>query len=95
MSSLSLNLHPLKVDLIFGTVKLIWSQIGGTGLVFHFSNQFSGQKLLDRALCKLEHCHGEENNSWAKVQASFYAELHVTTLVFPNNKLWPCGMNSK
>jgi hypothetical protein len=30
------------------------------------------------ALCELEHCHGGESNRWAKVQAFFYAYLHVT-----------------
>jgi hypothetical protein len=51
------------------------------------------------APCELEHCHGVESNRWAKIQAFFYTQLHITASVFPHNKLvlnvWPCGMNSK
>jgi hypothetical protein len=39
-----------------------------------------------KAPCELEHCHGAEYIHWAKVQAFFYAQLHVTASVFPHNK---------
>jgi hypothetical protein len=54
--------------------------------VYHFSNPFLGQKFLDRVPCQLGHCHDRESNCWAKVQAFFYAQLHVTASVFPHNK---------
>jgi len=42
-----------------------------------------GQKLLDRVPCELEHFYVEESNCWAKVQALFYAQLHVTASILP------------
>jgi len=60
--------------------EVIWSQIRGIGWVFHFSNKFLGQKLL-------EQCHGGEFNCWTKVQAFLYAQLHITTSLVPYNKL--------
>jgi hypothetical protein len=37
--------------------------------------------------CELEHCHCGESNRWAKVQAFYYAQLHLTASVFPHNKI--------
>jgi hypothetical protein len=84
-----------------GRVRLyLWKQpedirikIGGTGWVFHFSNRFLGQKLLDR----------ERLVSWSIVMVEnpivgpkfrpFYTHsftFHTISLVD-----WPCGMNPK
>jgi hypothetical protein len=52
--------------------------------MFSFTDQFFGQKLLDRGLCELEDCHDEESNCWAKVQAFISAQLHITTSLFPH-----------
>jgi hypothetical protein len=30
----------------------------------------------------MEHCHGDESNRWAKVQAFFYAQIHVTSSIY-------------
>jgi hypothetical protein len=38
------------------------------------------------APCELEHCRGGESNLWAKIQALFYIQIHVTASVFPRNK---------
>jgi hypothetical protein len=35
----------------------------------------------------MERCHGGKYNRWAKVQAFFHAQLHVTASRFPYNKL--------
>jgi hypothetical protein len=34
-----------------------------------------------------EHYHGGESNRWAKVQAFFYAHLHVIVTIFPHKSL--------
>jgi hypothetical protein len=39
---------------------------------------------------ELEHFHGGESSCWAKVQAFFYAQIHVTTSLFPHNKFGYC-----
>jgi hypothetical protein len=42
--------------------------------------------------CELENCHGGESNCWAKVQALFYVQFHVTALPFVHDKLdWLFG----
>jgi adenosyl cobinamide kinase/adenosyl cobinamide phosphate guanylyltransferase len=40
--------------------------------------------------CELQHCQGGKYNHWAKVQAFFNIQLHVTTSIFPHNKLIDC-----
>jgi len=53
-----------------------------------FNNEFSGQKKLDRErlLC-WSFVYGRESHCCAKVEAFFYALLHITASVFPHNKL--------
>jgi hypothetical protein len=49
MSLISWNLHPFKADFVFGnSQKSSRAKTRVIGCVFHFSNQFFGQKLLDR-----------------------------------------------
>jgi hypothetical protein len=47
-----------------------------------------GHKLFDReCLGKWNIGHGGESNCWVKVHASSYTQLHITTSIFPHNKL--------
>jgi hypothetical protein len=48
---------------------------------------FGPETALERTPCELDHCHGGESNRWAKVQAFFNAQFHITASVFPHNKL--------
>jgi hypothetical protein len=48
--------------------------------------------LLDRVPCELEHYHGGKCNHWAKVQAFFYAQHHVSALILPYGFGWLFGL---
>jgi hypothetical protein len=78
---------PLRQTSFLEQPEVMWSQTKGKGWVLHFSNRFSGQKLLKRPPCELEHWHGGKSNCWAKVQAFFCAQLHITASLLPHNKL--------
>jgi hypothetical protein len=60
----------------------------GREWMFHFSNRFLGQKLLERERLVSWSIVMVENPvvGWAKVLSSFYAQLHATASVFPHNK---------
>jgi hypothetical protein len=93
ISSISWNLRLFKADVIFSKqTEVIRCQIRGIGWVFHFSNRFLGQKLLDRSALWVG-TYGRDFNRWSKVQALFYARLHVTAFIFSYNKLvWLSGL---
>jgi len=98
MSSLSWNLHSFKTYFIFGNnqksfrAKLgEWKGIEWNGYSISVIELWARYCLT--APCELKHFDGGESNHWAKVQASFYAQLLVTTSVFPYNKLgWLFGL---
>jgi len=73
---------PLRHNLFLEMPQIFRNQIRGIGWMFHFSNRFLGQKLLDR----------ERLVSWSIVMVEnpivgpkfrpIHAQLHVTSSVF-------------
>jgi hypothetical protein len=59
----------------------------GTGWVFHFSNRFLGQKLLDRESLVSWSTVMVDNPTVGPIQAFYYAQLHVTASAVQQNKL--------
>jgi hypothetical protein len=87
MSSVSWNLCPFKILHFWKQPEVMRSQIRGLGWVFHFNKRFLARNCL--TACELEN-YSRAYNHWARVQAFFYAQLHVTTSVFPFSKLGSC-----
>jgi hypothetical protein len=89
MSLISWVFATYRADSIFEQRKKIFgAKSGEQGGCSISVTEFLDRKPLDSVFwCELEHCHGGESNRWAKVQAFFYTQLHITPSVFPHNKL--------
>jgi hypothetical protein len=66
--------------------EVIRNKITRTGWVFRFRNVFLGHKLTESASWAGA-LSWRRTHRWAKVQAHFYAQLHVTSSIFPYSKL--------